>query len=322
MKNRHHNKVRIAVVGVTLNLLLAIAPAAFAELKEINDAAMSDVVGQTFFRVDSYQETNVNVTRATLAMDVKTELNIKQATFGKMTRLGTDVDADINAANFTLSKLDSGKIEPFVAANPYIELAKEGNRMIGVRLGFEDSQGSLLTSMTSFSGNLGLQVVDDAGKPLPVYMLNDQNGQVESRATQVGVVIIPPPVTQPGNLPVQPTTSVTGDPAFGQDPQLAADVAPPPVPELAPELITNRISNFETFDIGGQSGPSGKMAKDFFISMQSKEMLWKSFAGGDAIKAAPGVHLNIPQSAPITLDQFKAGIPRADIGMTRGSGLF
>ncbi len=321
----HHKLVRVFVAGITVNILLAgLTQTAWAELREINDTELGSVVGQSLFRVDMNTENNIKTTRASLAVDVETQINVGQATFGQIDKPNTAIGADIDANQLSLERIDGNNVQSFLAKNPYLEVVQDNGRMVGLRIGFEDAQGSLLGSINSFSGNLGMTVVDADGVVHPTFLLNDQNQQVDSRATHVGTIIVPPPVVQPGDFPLQASNAATSDPAFPDDPQLAADVAPPPIPELPPELVTNKISNFQTFDIGKtDAAGNAQAAKDFFISIQAQSVLWKGAAGGPAIKAVEGFHLNLPQGSALTLDQFRAGVPRADGGfVSRGTGLF
>ena len=93
---------------------------------------------------------------------------------------------------------------------------------------------------------------------------------------------------------------------------MAADLAPPPAPELPPELIVNQLSNFKTLEIGDDSSGTGttERVNDFFFSFQKEEVQWQSMEGGDVTTAAAGVHFNIPRTLQMNMQQFRAGLPR------------
>jgi hypothetical protein len=192
-------------------------------------------------------------------------------------------------------------------------------------MGFDKARGTLSGDINSFSGNIGMKVVDGAGVQHTPFLLDANNNQTNNRATHMGIIIVPEPTVQPDPFAEQPAgPSVPSDPTFGDDPQLAPDLAPAPLPEMPPELIITALSDFKTLSVGARDANGvEQMTSDFFLSYQKEEVLWAGKNGAAPVQAGVGVHFNIPTSMVLTIPQFETGVPRARTEyIDRGLGLF
>ncbi len=301
--------------------MLAMAPQVAAELKEMADTEMQAVSGQGMLAFDVSEVGDTVQTRFTMGTKIETQVNFDQVTLGEYDNPAASTTADLDIGHLSLGHIDNTgnggssaqKIVPFEADNPYFEIAEKNGELVGFRIGFQEARGTLSGNINSFSGNFGLTVVDDQGTEQQTFLLDENNNSTNNRATQVGVIIVPPPPPQPDPYAEQPATGEAADPVFGPDPQMPTDLEPPPVPDLPPELITQRLSEFKTIDIGEDTG-GGSQAKalvnDFFFAFQKEEVTWQSMEGNDPIVAGPGVHFNIPSTMQLTIPQFEAGISR------------
>ena len=170
-------------------------------LEPMNDQEMSNITGQEFITIDTsafdqgagdwsgdYEFTKVN-----LGMQLETLFNIKELQLGRFGRTAyqdgtvpvTDDDgniiyknnvaqvynADLIINDFALGRVDNyddgslASIVPFMAENPYIELAyrnENGERSVaGIRVGFERAQGDLSGELVSVTGVVEGQIRGD-----------------------------------------------------------------------------------------------------------------------------------------------------------------
>lgn len=324
--NGHKRQMSALVVASGVSLFFAgFVSSAQAELREIGDSELSAITGQAVIAFDVTEAVDTTQTRFTFGSTVETQTNFDQVTLGEYDNPSASTAADIDIANMSLGHIENGNIVPFEAENPYFEIAEKNGELVGFRVGFDNARGTLSGDFNSFSGNLGIQIVDGDGTTHDTFLLDDNNNQTNTRATQVGAVIVPDPVEQPTDLEEQaPGTVVASDPVFGDDPQMPADLAPPPVPNLPPQLIVNQLTEFKTIDIGVDDGSGVKeFAKDFFFSFQSEEVEWQRPDGSSSVTAGAGVHFNIPNTMVLTQQQFNTGIPRARTEfIDRNNGMF
>jgi len=170
-------------------------------LESMSDREMSDVTGQEFITIDTSEYDqgtgqwagDYEFTKVNLGMQMETLFNIEELQLGRFGRNAyedgtvpvTDddgniiyengvakvYDADIIINDFSLGRVDNydngalAQIIPFIAENPYIELAyrmDNGERKVaGIRVGFERAQGDLSGELVSVTGIVEGQIRGD-----------------------------------------------------------------------------------------------------------------------------------------------------------------
>ncbi len=274
---------------------LGIAPVAQAELEPISDQEMSEVQGQGFMTIESLDDGAHQFTRMSLNIDAETRINADDVTLGSI-----DGGADFQATDVALGHIsrDETRVQidgntyavdevvPFVGLKPYIELAEVDNQLAGFRMGFKQARGTFSSDMTSFSGNIGLQIEDADGNPTAATLFDANTNATQYRASHFGIA----------------------DDAT--DCSAGVQCAP--------------LSYLRSMDIGeAGEGDTTEFTNDFFLSFQREGVNWQSPEGGNVIEAAKGVFLNLPTS--MTLDQqvFESGVPRERTHyVDRGTGMF
>lgn len=276
-------------------LCLFLGGHAQAELTPISDKELGQVQGQAMIAVDRTIGTTEQFTRVTLGMDSEIQTNIDTLALGE----GTDgADLAIGQLSFghiarddTQVQIDGqtyavGEIVPFVGADPYFELAEQNGEVVGFRFGLNKARGTLSGDISSFSGNLGLQIDDGTGTQTPATLFDATTTATQYRASHIGLA--------------------------GADTNCATGV------QCAP------LSNLKTLDIGVANGDGTVgFAEDFFLSFQKQAVEWADVDGGAPVSANPGVFFNLPTSMSIDLQTLQNGIPRARTEyIDRGMGLF
>lgn len=139
-----------------------------AQLVPIDEQELSDMTGQAFFNIDRSSDINQNLdfTKLTFGLDVKTLLTSDLLELGNYTRDGVD-GADIRISDFGLGMIgDNGEIIPFEVTDPFIELAFEDvggeQNLAGVRLGFGGANGKLVGSIESLTGDINVNIIGTA----------------------------------------------------------------------------------------------------------------------------------------------------------------
>lgn len=276
-------------------LCLLISGYAQAELTPISDQEMGQVQGQAMIAVDRTIGTTEQFTRVTVGMDSEIQTNIDTLALGE----GADgSDLTVNqlslghiARDDTKVQIDGrtyavGDIVPFVGADPYFELAEQEGEVVGFRFGLNKARGTLSGDITSFSGNLGLQIDDGTGTTAQATLYDASTTATQYRATHIGLA------------------------GAGTDCATGVQCAP--------------ISNLKTLDIGVDNGDGTVgFAEDFFLSFQKQAVEWTDVDGSAPVSTNPGVFFNVPTSMSIDLQTLQNGIPRARTEyIDRGMGLF
>ncbi|KAA1174722.1 hypothetical protein FWJ25_04855 [Marinobacter salinexigens] len=265
---------------------LGMAPVALAELRPISDEAMGDVTGQAFMQVENIPGPNHEFTRMTLGVDVQTRVNIDDiqagtinggsdfsATYvalGHISRDGTTVQYDGNT-------YAEGETVPFEAVQPYIELAEDptGQELAGFRMGFQQARGSVSSVTSSFSGNIGVTLVDGAGVSHAATLFDANTQATDYRATHIGI------------------NDGSADCSAGTN--------------CAP------LSHLQSIIVGTDNGDGTTgYTDDFFIGFQREDVEWQSPDGANVINAGQGVYINLPSSMQVDLGQLTSsnGISR------------
>ncbi|MCG8609601.1 MAG: hypothetical protein MI864_03615, partial [Pseudomonadales bacterium] len=141
---------------------------------------MSNVTGQAFFSVDSYDYDGTDFMRVNLGIEIETLLDIGELEVGRYHRWengdpclecdGTEAGlerhpADLMLKNFSLGQIngDTDEIDPFYLKDPFLEFALDDQGTpIGVRLGFANAKGWLSGNITSLTGNIDIAIKDTA----------------------------------------------------------------------------------------------------------------------------------------------------------------
>ncbi|WP_157678360.1 hypothetical protein [Oleiphilus messinensis] len=141
---------------------------------------MSNVTGQAFFSVDSYDYDGTDFMRVNLGIEIETLLDIGELEVGRYHRWengdaclecdGTEPGlerhaADLMLENFSLGHIDkdTGEIDPFYLNEPFLEFALDDQGTpIGVRLGFANAKGWLSGNIQSLTGNIDIAIQDTA----------------------------------------------------------------------------------------------------------------------------------------------------------------
>lgn len=266
-----------------------------AELTPISDVEMGQVQGQAMIAMDRLVGANQQFTRITMGMDAEIQTNINEVVLGE-TQAGSDLaihqlSLGHISRDDTKIQLDGqtyavGDIVPFEGADPYFELAEVDGEVVGLRFGLNQARGTLSGDISSFSGNLGLQLDDGSGNVSAATLYDATTTATNYQATHIGL----------------------------------ADAAT----DCASGVQCTALSNLKTLDVGVDNGDGTVgFASDLFISFQEQAVDWQNMDGSRIINAAPGVHMNLPTSMTLDLQTLQNGIPRARTEyIDRGLGLF
>ena len=195
--------MRLQDVGPVFVMSGLLMSASVCALEPMTDRDLSDVSGQAFITIDtnSYNQGTGNwsgdyeFTKVNLGMELETVFNIDELRVSRFDRDAyvdgtvpvTDdnrnivtnpdgsiqvYDSDIIINNFALGRVDNyddaanAAYVPFMAKNPYIELAykiENGEKRIsGLRVGFEKAQGDLSGDIISLTGKVEGEIRGDA----------------------------------------------------------------------------------------------------------------------------------------------------------------
>ena len=195
--------MRLQDVGPVFVMSGLLTSASVCALEPMTDRDLSDVSGQAFITIDtsSYNQGTGNwsgdyeFTKVNLGMELETVFNIDELRVSRFDRDAyvdgtvpvTDdnrnivtnpdgsiqvYDSDIIINNFALGRVDNyddaanAEYVPFMAKNPYIELAYKiengEKRVSGLRVGFEKAQGDLSGDIISLTGKVEGEIRGDA----------------------------------------------------------------------------------------------------------------------------------------------------------------
>ncbi|MCP5162643.1 MAG: hypothetical protein H6999_02925 [Hahellaceae bacterium] len=179
------NLIQATGTGILLSLF---AISVHAELKALDDAALSDVTGQAYLQIDQYQrpaDTSVDYVRAQFGLEVETQISADVMELGKYPRWDEKrndweiQEADILIENFAMghiydetyyllnplmpkpvksdgSAYQNGEIVPFRMIDPYIEFAFEEingkTTPVGLRIGYGKAEGMMSGNILSLTG--------------------------------------------------------------------------------------------------------------------------------------------------------------------------
>lgn len=271
--------------AVPLTFCLGMSPFAVAELEPISDAEMSEVQGQALMTVEDIDGGGThNFTRVTMGMDVKTRLNVDNAIIGGD---GTGADLDVSdlalghyVQDNTRTQIDGQQysendVVQFHGAQPYFELAKNGNDLAGFRMGFGEARGTLSGNFASFSGNLGIKLKKADGTIVDAALFDGAGVATDHRASQIGI----------------PGTDGTCATAPGQ---------------------CVALTKIKSMDIGvdNDDGTVG-FTNDLFMAFQKESVKWQQVNGAGTVqRPAQGVFMNLPTSMTLDMTTLQSGVQR------------
>ena len=338
--------LRFAKTAIALFLTGLMSTAAQAKMEELGDSELSEVTGQAFINLTTDSANGLNFTRVNFGMNVDTQLNMKKLQLGQyndsVTRPGEALgSSDLLINNFALGTVNADDtINPFKIANPFLELAYSGNKVVGVRIGFGEAKGVLSGDIQSLTGNIPIKIqgtaapVFDQASGWEQFLLGiagvTRNTRLEADATLVQSNGTADPVrgTSAGMVNGQTLGCVSGCNLGGLSDALLSLFASNGCQVLS--LATCfPLSNFQSLPVGnmGVSDSAATAAiegaaKGFFISMQTQDLAWRDMDNATLINTLKGAFMNLPKYrdangnmvAPINIDFDQAfnGIPRQD----------
>ena len=265
--------------AVTL-FCLGTSAVAQAELMPVSEETLGEVTGQTFMQIENIRDipgSPHEFTRMTLNMDVETRLNVDGVQAGK-----TDNGVDFAAQHVALGHIarsdgeqfngrtySAGDTVHFEAFKPYIELAEDPaeGKLSGFRMGFGQARGSVSSLTGSFSGDIGLKLVDGSGQEFDATLFDGNSQATNYRASHIGI------------------DDGTADCASGTN--------------CAP------LTHLQSLYVG-EEGADGvtDFTSDFFIGFQREGVEWQSPDGANVINAGKGVFINLPTSMRVDMSQL------------------
>lgn len=312
-----------------------------AQMVEMADSELSDVTGQAFINLTTDQNSGIDYTRLNLGLKVDTQLNIKKLHLGQYDRAGEAAgSADILIDNFALGTVNADdSINPFQIANPYLELAYDGKKVVGVRIGFDEAKGVLSGDIQSLTGNIPIKIEGTAAaifESANVFedILLGIAGVTRRTRLQADSTL----VTASGELdPVRATHAglENGEKLTCSDCNLSGltnallslfsssdcTVLSLPTCFALTDFKSLPIGNLAQVDNPNTTAIEGAV-RGFFVSLQTQDVAWRDTDSNSFRTALRGAFLNIPNYrdasgalvAPINLDFEQAfnGIARQD----------
>lgn len=320
-----------------------LASTAQARLEPMADNELSEVAGQGFINLTTDSNAGIDYTRINLGLKVETQMNMNKLQLGLYNRAGeTNGTSDILINNFALGSVNdaAGTINPFMINDPFIELAYSGNKIVGMRVGFAESKGTLSGDIQTLSGSVPVHIkgtakpVRDASSGFTRFLLSaagiSDGSVIEADAELVNSAGNPDAIrgvlSGMKNGDVLTCTSNCG--LGGLSSALLSLFASQGC-AVSGTTTCFPLTQFQSLPIGNAAIADNAStqtiegaARGFFIAMQSQAVSWKDLDSNTFKEAVAGAYLNIPKYrdangnlvAPINInfDQAFGGIPRAD----------
>lgn len=322
---------------------LLTAGLAQAKMEAMADSELSDVTGQAFINLTTDSASGIDYTRVNFGTRIETSLNLKKLQLGGYERAGEATGtSDILINNFALGSVDdaTGQINPFLINNPYLELAYQDKKVIGVRIGFGEAKGILSGDIERLTGNVPVHLQGTADpifdratffeKSLLTIAGLTRNSIMEADAQLVtGFDVADPGAVDPVRATHAGLTDGTaltcrdGCNLGGLTTSLLSLFSSKDCKILGLDTCF-ALSQFRSLPVGDLSkantyvnGQLQGASKGFFIGLQQQDMTWKGANPGELITALKGAMLNMSKVngvAPVNIDfeQGFGGIPRVD----------
>ncbi|MGH8436193.1 MAG: DUF6160 family protein [Pseudomonas sp.] len=323
-----------------------LASTAQAKLEALADSELSEVTGQAFINLTTDSNAGINYTRVNFGVNVDTQLNMKKLQLGQYndtaTRPGEVAgSSDVLINNFALGSVNADdSINAFKIANPFLELAYSGNKVVGVRIGFGEAKGVLSGDIQSLTGSIPVHI---EGTAAPIYdqasgweqfllglagVTRSTKLQADASLVTNGGVADPVRGTYSGMENGQALSCVSGCNLGGLSDALLSLFKSDGCQVLSIATCFP-LSNFQSLPVGnlGVSDVANTAAiegaaKGFFISLQTQDVAWRDMDSNAFMTALKGAFMNMPKyrdangnmTAPINIDFDQAfnGIPRQD----------
>jgi hypothetical protein len=313
-----------------------------AQLVPIDEHELSNMTGQAFINLDYTQNEDLDFTKVTLGLDVKTSLNADLLELGRYNRPGETDPSDIRIKDFALGGIDSnGDFLPFEIKDPFIELAFENNAgkqdLVGVRLGFGGARGALSGTIESLTGNVNVDIKDTAdglnasgnllgnlasvllaNSPIETkaQLVNSGGNRDRIRASLIGIANGDRFDIYATNslerialtaIDVLPQTDCVSRTFFGSCRQLSL------IAQNCEALgigVCFDLKQYNTLDVGKKnSDGTFDFAEGLFLGFQTKPITWKD--GSITTPTESGAFLNVPNGGlEVTLEQAFEGTDR------------
>lgn len=308
-----------------------------ANMVELEDSELSNITGQAFINLSTDSHSGLNFTKIDFGVKVETQMNIKKLELGNYARSGEAMPADLSINNFALGTVGpNDTINPFLINNPYLELAYNGNRVVGVRIGFGEAQGFLSGDINSFTGNLAIDIYGkgsylgdkitcgwdfivclpakglvsgvwaDEEFKAQATLVNGQGGADPVRATKAGLVN--------GTQLAMPDNSQFANFLLGLFTSQNCNL-------LGVTTCFN-LADYKTLPVGKFDTNTNQFldtSKGVFISLQTENVPWRDQQNaGQFINALAGAFMNMPRNADgsgavtLSFQQALEGILRRD----------
>ena len=327
---------------LTLLTSCVLASAAQARMEPMADSELSNVTGQAFINLTTDSNAGIDYTRINLGMKVETQLNMNKLQLGLYDRSGeTAGTSDILINNFALGSVNdaTGAINPFMINDPFVELAYSGNKIVGVRVGFGESKGTLSGDIQQLTGSVPVHI---KGTAAPIYDAASGGTQfllglagvyrssiMEADADLVDSAGNPDPVrgTLSGMKNGDQLNCTSG--CLGGLTNALLSLFTSSNCAVSGVKTCFPLTQFQSLPVGNTAIADNTStqtiegaAKGFFISLQTQAVAWKDVDSNTYKQALAGAYLNVPKYrdangnlvAPINInfDQAFGGIPRAD----------
>lgn len=158
----------LTIFSKVIFLFILLSPLVQAQLVPIDENQLSDMTGQAFINVDYNETADIDFTKYTFGLDIKTHLNADLLELGNYDDPNEPANsADVRIHDFALGSIDNnGNMVPFKIKDPFIELAFDKSSgtqdLVGMRLGFGGAQGTLSGELKYLSGNINVKVEGSA----------------------------------------------------------------------------------------------------------------------------------------------------------------
>ncbi|WP_179060541.1 DUF6160 family protein [Pseudomonas taiwanensis] len=312
-----------------------------ARMEELADNELSNITGQAFINLTTDANAGINYTRVNFGVNVDTQLNMKKLQLGQYddaaTRAGEVAgSSDILINNFALGTVNAdGSVNPFRIADPFVELAYSGNKVVGVRIGFGEAKGVLSGDIQSLTGNIPVHItgtaqpIIDKASGWDRFLLGlagiTGSTKLQGDATLVNSGGDVDPVR--GSLAGMPNgaalSCVSGCNLGGLSDALLGLFKSSGCGILSLSTCFP-LADFKSLPVGNISNMNTMdgAAKGFFISFQTQDLAWKDMDQNAFMTALKGAFMNMPKYrdangnlvSPINIDFEQAfnGIPRQD----------
>lgn len=318
-----------------------------AKLEALNDQELSDVTGQAFINLTTDSANGIDYTRVNFGLKVETVMNMKKLELGRYDRSGElSGTSDILIDNFALGTVNdaTGAVNPFLINNPFIELAYSADKVVGVRIGFGESKGTLSGDIQRLTGSVPVHINGTAD---PIYdaastgtrILLGLAGVYRSSTMEADAELVTgfdtsnPGVADPvrgtysGMKNGQALTCTSG--CLGGLTNALLSLFTSSGCKVSGVTTCFPLTQFGSLPVGNAAIADNAAtraiegaSKGFFISLQSQNLGWRDLDSGQMITALQGAFLNMSKNrdangnlvAPINInfDQAFGGIPRQD----------